>query len=93
MEFSLKRQGKGSFWSLRDTTTILFGTNYFGIFYSPSQMDKFDLRLIPEFDGSPTGLSVIEWFEKTEQVCKLFKVKEPSMMIPLRLTNGAYAVY
>ena len=42
-------------------------------------MDKFDLKLIPEFDGSPTDQSVIEWFEKAEQVCRLFKMKEPLM--------------
>ena len=55
---------KGSFWPLRDTTTTLFGTSYFDIFYSPSQMDKFDLSSIPKFDGSPTGPSIVEWFEK-----------------------------
>ena len=52
-------------------------------------MDRFDLKLIPEFDGSPTGPSVVEWFEKAECVCRLCKIKEPA----LRLTKGAYAVY
>ena len=56
-------------------------------------MDKFELRLIPEFDSSPTGQSIIKWFEKAERVCQLFKVKEPSMVITLRLTKGAYVVY
>ena len=56
-------------------------------------MDKFELRLIPEFSGSPTSPSVVKWFEKAEWVSKLFKVKEPLMVIPLRLTKGAYAVY
>ena len=56
-------------------------------------MDKFDLRLIPKFDSSPMGLSVIKWFEKAKQVCKLFRIKEPSMVIPLRLTKGAYVIY
>ena len=56
-------------------------------------MDKFDLKQIPEFDSSPTGPSVSKWFEKAEWVCRLFKIKEPSMVIPLRLTKGAYAVY
>ena len=70
---------------LRDTVATLPDTSYFGIFYSPSQMDKFDI--------SPTGPSIIEWFEKAKRVCKLFRVKEPSMVIPLRLTKGAYAVY
>ena len=56
-------------------------------------MDKFDQKLIPEFDGSPMGPSVIKWFEKPEWVCRLFKIKEPLMVIPLRLMKGAYAVY
>ena len=56
-------------------------------------MDKFKLRLIPEFDGSPMGPSVVKWFEKAKQVCKLFRIKEPSIEIPLRLMKGAYAVY
>ena len=56
-------------------------------------MDKFDLSLIPEFDGSPTGPSIVKWFEKAERVCKLFRIKEPSMVITLRLMKGAYAVY
>ena len=74
-------------------TTTLPGTSYCGIFYNPRQMDKFKLRLIPEFDGSPTGTSVFEWFEKAEWVCKLFRIKGPSTVIPLKLTKGAYAVY
>ena len=74
-------------------TTTLPGTSYFGIFYNPSQMDKFELRLIPEFDGLLTGPSVVKWFEKAEWVCKLFRIKEPSMVIPLRLTKGAYEIY
>ena len=56
-------------------------------------MDRFDLKLIPEFDGSPTGPSGIKWFEKAERVCRLCKIKEPALVILLRLTKGAYAVY
>ena len=56
-------------------------------------MDRFNLKLIPEFDCSPTGPSVVEWFEKAERVCQLCKIKEPALVIPLRLTKGAYAVY
>ena len=78
------------FWLFRDMTTTLPGTSYFSLFYNSSQMDKFELRLIPDFDGLPTGPSVIE---KDERVCKLFEVKEPSMVIPLRFTKRAYAVY
>ena len=79
--------------SFRDATTILPSSSYFGLFYNPSQMDKFELRLIPEFDTSPAGPSIVEWFVKAERVCKLFKVKDPSMVIPLRLTKRAYVVY
>ena len=56
-------------------------------------MERFDLKLISEFDGSPTGPSVVEWFEKAKRVCWLCKIKEPALVIPLRLTKGAYAVY
>ena len=56
-------------------------------------MNGFDVKLIPEFDGSPTGPSIVEWFEKAERVCRLSKIKAPAEVIPLRLTGGAYAVY
>ena len=56
-------------------------------------MGKFNLSLIPEFDGSPMGPSVIKWFEKAERVCKLFRFKDPLMVIPLRLMKADYAVY
>ena len=56
-------------------------------------MDRFDLKLIPVFDGSFTGPSVVEWFEKAERICKLFRIKEPMLVIPFRLTTGAYIVY
>ena len=54
---------------------------------------KFDLKLIPEFDGSGAQ-SVTEWLEKLELVCKLQDVSgEVASVIPLRLTGGAFAVY
>ena len=56
-------------------------------------MDRFDLNLIPEFNGSTTGPSVVEWFEKSKCVCRLCKIKEPALVIPLRLSKGAYAMY
>ena len=56
-------------------------------------MDKFNLSLIPEFDCSSTGLSIVKWFQKAEWVRKLFRIKEPSMVFPLRLRKGASAVY
>ena len=56
-------------------------------------MDRFDLKLIPEFDGSPTSSSVVEWVEKAKCVCKLFRIKESALVIPLRLMRvGVYAV-
>ena len=57
-------------------------------------MDRVDWKLISEFDGFSTGLSIVEWFEKVERVCKLFRIKESALVIPLRwLTEGAYAIY
>ena len=50
-------------------------------------------KLIPEFDGSPTGSSVVEWFKKVVCIYKVFRIKEPTLVILLRLTAGAYAVY
>ena len=70
------------FLQLRDTVATLPGTSYFSIFYNPSQMDKLELRLIPTFNGLSRGPSIVERFEKAEQVCKLRKIKEPSMVIP-----------
>ena len=58
-------------------------------------MDRFNLKLIMEFDGFPTGPSIVKSFEKAELIYKLFRIKEPALVIPLRLTvgRGAYAVY
>ncbi|XP_043206517.1 uncharacterized protein LOC122372905 [Amphibalanus amphitrite] len=54
-------------------------------------MASFDVKLIPEFDGSG---DVLDWLEKVELVCGL---QEPpvrqTLVIPLRLTGGASAVY
>ncbi|KRY07334.1 Pol polyprotein, partial [Trichinella patagoniensis] len=60
---------------------------------SGNGVDKsLDLRLIPEFDGSPQQ-SVVEWLEKVELVCKLRDISDVASVIPLRLTGGAFAVY
>ncbi|KRZ93282.1 hypothetical protein T08_7336 [Trichinella sp. T8] len=60
---------------------------------SGNGVDKsLDLRLIPEFDGSPQQL-VVEWLEKVELVCKLRDISDVASVIPLRLTGGAFAVY
>ena len=56
-----------------------------------NKMASFDVKLIPEFDG--TG-DVVDWIEKVEMVCKL---QQPAadlvIVIPLRLRGGASAVY
>ena len=54
---------------------------------------KFDLKLIPEFDGSASGTSVVEWMEKAELVCKVCQVKHMEFIIPLRLMGGAFTVF
>ena len=54
---------------------------------------KFDLKLIPEFDGSASGPSVVEWMEKAELVCKMYQVKHIEFIIPLRLRGGAFTVF
>lgn len=51
---------------------------------------KFDLKLIPEFDGST---SVVDWVERVELTCRLCGVKQIELVIPLRLTGGALDVY
>ena len=38
---------------------------------------KFDLKLIPEFDSSASGPSVVEWIEKADLICKMGQVKHP----------------
>ena len=50
-----------------------------------------DLRLIPEFDG--TTQSVSEWLEKLEVVCELIGATALHSIVPLRLKDGAFAVY
>ena len=49
-----------------------------------------DLRLIEEYDGSK---DIVEWLAKVELVCKLREISDLSMVIPLRLTGGAFSVY
>lgn len=51
---------------------------------------KFDLKLIPEFDGST---SVVDWVERVELTCNLCEVKRVHTAIPLRLAGGALSVY
>ncbi|KAF0314327.1 hypothetical protein FJT64_015207 [Amphibalanus amphitrite] len=49
----------------------------------------FDVRLIPEYDGST---DVVEWFGRTEMLCRLRGVPVESVL-PLRLSGGAFAVW
>ena len=52
----------------------------------------FDLKLVPEYDGSGTQ-SVVEWLEKLELICKLRGVTDDASVIHLRLSGGAFAVH
>ena len=52
---------------------------------------SFDIRLIPEFNGNG---DVVEWISKVEMVCQLqTPPADELIVIPLRLTGGASAVY
>ena len=53
----------------------------------------FDPKLIPLFDGTDAGQSVVEWVEEAELVCRLSGVKHIECVVPMRLSGGAYAVY
>lgn len=53
----------------------------------------FDLKLIPEFNGSASDLAVVEWMEKLELVCRLCGVKSLEHVIFLRLMNRTFTVY
>lgn len=44
---------------------------------------KFDLKLIPEFDGSDQVLTIIEWSGKAELFCDLCGVKNIASVLPL----------
>ena len=52
--------------------------------------DRFDLKLIPEFNGLTP---VLDWVEKVELHCLLSGIKSIEHVIPLRLSGGAFAVY
>ena len=52
--------------------------------------DRFNLKLIPEFNGSTP---VLDWVEKVELHCLLSGVKSIEHVIPLRLSSRAFAVY
>ena len=58
-----------------------------------SAIMAFDSKLIPLFDRTDSGQSVVEWVEKAEFVCRLSRVKNIECVVPMRLSDGAYAVY
>ncbi|KFD46121.1 hypothetical protein M513_13016 [Trichuris suis] len=58
---------------------------------APFSGKVFDVKLIPEFDGS--SQPVLEWHEKLELVCELCGIADIAHVLPLRLTAGALAVY
>ena len=47
--------------------------------------EKFDLRLILEFDSMDPNQSIIEWVEKAELVCRLCMVKKFEFVIPMQM--------
>ena len=51
----------------------------------------FDSRLIPEFDGAETT-DVVEWYTRAEVLCRHHGV-DLTLMLPARLTGGAFAVW
>ena len=53
----------------------------------------FNPKLIPLFDGSDYGQSIVEWFEKVELICRLSGVKHVKCIVSKRLSGSAYAVY
>ena len=50
---------------------------------------SFDVRLVPEFDGST---DVVEWFSRAEMLCQLRGVAVETVL-PLRLSGGAFSVW
>ena len=53
----------------------------------------FNPKLIPLFDRTDPGQSVVEWMEKAELVCWLSGVKNIECVVPMCLSGGVYAVY
>lgn len=49
----------------------------------------FDVRIIPEFNGST---DVVEWLSRTEMLCQLRGVAVETVL-PLRLSGGAFSVW
>ena len=54
---------------------------------------NFDSKVIPFFDGKDFDLSMQEWIEKAELICHLSGIKCIECIVPMHLSEGAYAVY
>ena len=53
----------------------------------------FSPKLIPLFDESDSGQSVIEWIKKAELICQLSSIKHTVCAVRMRLSGSAYVVY
>ena len=58
-----------------------------------SAVMAFDPRLIPLFDRSNSGQSVIKWIKKAELIYQFSGVMHIECVVPMHLSGGAYAVY
>ena len=57
-------------------------------------MDKFDIRIIPEFTGGAGDMSdILKWLEKLILICELRGISDIAPVIPLRLGGDAFEVY
>ena len=53
-------------------------------------MDKFDIRIIPEFNGTDC---IVRWISRLELTCKLRDITDVCTVIPLRLGGDAFDIY
>ena len=51
---------------------------------------NFNLKLVPEYNGT---MSVVDWLERVDLICKLSGVDEVKQVIPLRLAGGIFNIY
>ena len=54
---------------------------------------SFDLRLIQTFSGDKDDLTITEWLENVEMVCRLTNVAQLECVLALRLKGRALKVY
>ena len=62
-----------------------------GAWEESSEKSAVDLKLIEDFDGS--NRNCVEWLQKVHLVSEIRGIKDLALVIPLRLTGGAFAVY